>query len=72
MSACAKIKLTKTFGKDFFKFQPTMEWGNNVNLSSLQLKNVFKFVLARLVCDKQNILTSQPCLHTPHANTPFG
>ena len=36
---------------------------NKVNLSSFQLKSFFKFVLARLVLEKQNILTSQPCLH---------
>ena len=36
---------------------------NKVNLSSFQLKNFFKFMLARLACKKLNILTSQPCLH---------
>ena len=40
------------------------EWVNKVNLSSFQLKNFFKFVLAWLVCEKQNILMSQPCLPT--------
>ena len=62
MSAYAKTKLTLPFGQDFF--QPTREWVNNVSLSSFQLKNVFKFVLARLACEKQNVVTSQPCLHT--------
>ena len=48
----------------FFKFQLTREWVNKVNLSSFQLQNVFKFVLAWLVREKQNILTSQPWLYT--------
>ena len=47
-----------------FKFQPTKELWNKVNLSSFQLKNFFTFVLAWLAHEKQNILTSQPCLHT--------
>ena len=37
---------------------------NKVNLSSFELKNFFKFVLAWLESEKQNILTSQPCLHS--------
>ena len=45
-------------------FQPTKEWVNKVNLSSFELENFFKFVLAWLAHEKQNILTSQPCLHT--------
>ena len=45
-------------------FQPTKEWVNKVNLSSFELENVFKFVLAWLAREKQNILTPQPCLHT--------
>ena len=45
-------------------FQPTKEWVNKVNLSSFELENFFKFVLAWLAREKQNILTSQPCLHT--------
>ena len=43
------------------------EWVNKVNLSSFELKNFFKFgqfVPAWLAREKQNILTSQPCLHT--------
>ena len=40
------------------------EWVNKVNLWRFELENVFKFVLACLVCEKQNILTPQPCLHT--------
>ena len=38
------------------------EWVDKVNLSSFQLKNFFKFVLAWLACEKQNILMPQPCL----------
>ena len=38
--------------------------GDKVNLSSFQLKNLYKFVLEWLAREKQNILTSQPCLHT--------
>ena len=34
------------------------------NLSSFQLKNFFKFVLAWLPRAQQNILTLKPCLHT--------
>jgi len=30
----------------FSKFQPTKEWVNKVNLSSFELENFFKFVLA--------------------------
>ena len=45
-------------------FQPTKESVNKVNLSSFELKNFFKFVFAWLECEKQNILMSQPCLHT--------
>ena len=45
-------------------FQPTKELVNKVNLSSFELENFFKFVLAWLAREKQNILTSQPCLHT--------
>ena len=44
-------------------FQPTKEWVNKVNLSSFELENFFKFVLAWLAREKQNILTPQPCLH---------
>ena len=62
----------------FSKFQPTRECINEVHLSSFQLKNLFKFVVAWLTREKQNILTSQLCLHTrimdpcSHANTPLG
>ena len=45
-------------------FQTTKEWVNKVNLSSFELENFFKFVLAWLAREKQNILTPQPCLHT--------
>ena len=45
-------------------FQPTKEWVNKVNLSSFELKHFFKFVLVRLVREKPNHLTPQPCLHT--------
>ena len=37
---------------------------NKGSLSSFQLKNYFKVVLAGLAHKKQNILTSQPCLPT--------
>ena len=37
---------------------------NKVNLLSFELKNFFKFMLAWLANEKQNILTPQPCLHT--------
>ena len=40
------------------------EWVNKVNLSSFELENFFKFVLAWLAREKQNILTPQPRLHT--------
>ena len=40
------------------------EWVNKVKLSRFELKNFFKFVLVLLVHEKQNILMSQPCLHT--------
>ena len=40
------------------------EWVNEVNLSSFQLKNFFEFVLAWWAREKQNILTSQPRLHS--------
>ena len=33
------------------------EWVNKVNLSSFKLENFFKFVLAWLAREKQNILT---------------
>ena len=45
-------------------FQPTKEWINKVNLSCFELENFFKFVLALLAREKQNILTPQPYLHT--------
>ena len=45
-------------------FQPTKEWVNKVKLSSFELENFFKFVLAWLAREKQNILTPQPCLRT--------
>ena len=45
-------------------FQPTKEWVNKVNLSSFELENFFKFVLAWLARKKPNNLTPQPCLHT--------
>ena len=48
----------------FSKFQPTEELVNKVNLLSFELVNLFKFVLAWLVREKQNILRPQPCLHT--------
>ena len=39
------------------------EWVKKVNLLSFELENLFKFVLAWLAREKQNILTPQPCLH---------
>ena len=45
-------------------WQPTKEWLNKVNLSSFELENVFKFVLAWLAREKPNNLTPQPCLRT--------
>ena len=45
-------------------FQRTKEWVNKVNLSSFELENFFKFVLAWLAREKPNNLTPQPCLHT--------
>ena len=48
----------------FSKFQPTEELVNKVNLLSFELVNLFKFVLAWLVRENQNILRPQPCLHT--------
>ena len=37
----------------FFKFQPTEEWVNKVNLSNFELENLFKFALAWLAREKQ-------------------
>ena len=37
---------------------------NKVNVWVFNSKNVSKFVIAWLAREKQNILTSQPCLHT--------
>ena len=48
----------------FSKFQPTRKWVNKVNVSSFQLKNFVKSVLAWLAREKQNMLTPLPCLHT--------
>ena len=45
-------------------FQPMKEWVNKVNLSSFELENFFKFVLAWLVREKPKNLMPQPCLHT--------
>ena len=42
----------------------TREWVNKINLSSFQKKNFSKFLLGWLAWENQNILTSQPCLHT--------
>ena len=54
-------------------FQPTKEWVNKVNLSSFELENFFKFLLAWLAREKPNNLTPQPCLFTySHANTALG
>ena len=46
------------------KFQPTRKLVNKANVSSFQLKNIFKSVLAWLAREKQIILTPQPCLQT--------
>ena len=40
-------------------FHPTKEWVNKVNLSSFELENFFKFVLAWLAREKPNNLTPQ-------------
>ena len=48
--------------RGFSKFQPTRVWVNKVNVSGFQLKNFFRFVLAWLAREKQNILT--PFLNT--------
>ena len=56
---------------NFFKFHPTREWVNKVNLSSFQLKNILKFVLARLAREEQNILTPHMFTYS-HANTSLG
>ena len=40
------------------------EWVNKVNLSNFELENFFQVVPAWLAREKQNILMSQPCLHT--------
>ena len=47
----------------FSTFQPTREGANKVNSSSFRIKNLFKFVLAWLARQKQNILTPRPWLH---------
>ena len=53
-------------------FQPTKEWVNKVNLSSFELENFFKFVLAWLAREKQNILPATIMFTYSHANTPIG
>ena len=40
------------------------EWVNKVKLLRFQLKNFFNFVHVWLAREKQNILKSQPCVHT--------
>ena len=40
------------------------EWVNKVKLLRFQLKNFSNFVHAWLAREKQNILKSQPCVHT--------
>ena len=58
-------KLTLYVCKDFPSFSRLMkEWVNRVNFSSFPLQFFFKFVIALLAREKQNVLTSQPCLHT--------
>ena len=42
----SKEKLTHLLCNDFSCFKPTKEWVNKVNLSSFELENFFKFVLA--------------------------
>ena len=60
-----KVKIIDTaYLERFSNFQRTRQWVNKVNLWSCQLKNYFKLVLVLLVYEKQNILMSQPCLHT--------
>ena len=68
-----QLKRKKELTQYVCKFQPTREWVNKVNLSSFQLKNFFKFVLAWLAPEKQNILTLQPCyiLSSKHASRPI-
>ena len=56
-------KSTEHFCKDVTSFSRKGN-GQWVNLSSCQLKSVFKLVLAWLAREKQYTLTSQPCLHT--------
>ena len=53
-------------------FQATKEWVNKVNLSSFELENFFKFVLARLAREKPNNLTPTTMFTYSHANTPLG
>ena len=65
-----QIKIDTPSLQRFSKFQPMNEWVNKVRLSSFLLENVFKFVLARLAREEQNILTPQPCFHTL-MQTPF-
>ena len=71
MSAKAK----SMFCRDFPSLSRRGEWVSKLNLSSFLLKSFFKFVLAWLAREKQNILTysqplSQPYLHKlmKHAN----
>ena len=47
------------------------EWVNKVNLSRFKLENVFKFVLAWLAREKQNILIPHMFIYS-HVNTPLG
>ena len=55
----------------FSKFHPTNEV-NKVNLSSFQLKNLLKFVLASLAREEKNILTPQVMFTYSHAKTSLG
>ena len=55
----------------FSKFHPTNEV-NKVNLSSFQLKNLLKFVLAWLAREEKNILTAQVMFTYSHAKTSLG
>ena len=52
-------------------FQPTKEWVNKVNLSSFELENFFKFVLAWLA-RKAKQLDATIMFTYSHANTALG
>ena len=56
--------LRTMFFVTIFQVSASEGMGKKVNLSSFELQNFFKFVVAWVTREKQNMLTPQPCLHT--------